>query len=111
MAELSSFQLETIIDFRPDVALLLNVTPDHLDRYDGMDDYFQAKMRIAMNQTADDCFIYNRDDERGARGRRPGQVPGPLLFNRDPTDADIYYRDGAVLSPRRRAQDARDRPD
>ena len=56
MAELSSFQLETITTSGPTRPLLLNVTPDHLDRYDGMEDYFRAKMRIAMNQSADDCF-------------------------------------------------------
>ncbi|HPL18435.1 MAG TPA: Mur ligase family protein, partial [Spirochaetota bacterium] len=54
VAELSSFQLETIIDFKPDVAALLNVTPDHLDRYDGMEAYLDAKMRIAMNQDGGD---------------------------------------------------------
>ncbi|MEM9920050.1 MAG: UDP-N-acetylmuramoyl-L-alanine--D-glutamate ligase [Bacteroidota bacterium] len=61
--ELSSFQLDGIRDFRPQIAMLLNVTPDHLDRYDyQFEKYLQSKFRILMNQTADDLFIYNADD-------------------------------------------------
>jgi UDP-N-acetylmuramoylalanine--D-glutamate ligase len=63
VAELSSFQLETIVDFRPTVAICLNVTPNHLDRYDSFTDYAAAKHRIFMNQTADDVAILNADDE------------------------------------------------
>ncbi|MGI4832789.1 MAG: UDP-N-acetylmuramoyl-L-alanine--D-glutamate ligase [Janthinobacterium lividum] len=62
--ELSSFQLDDIQDFRPWLALLLNITPDHLDRYDySLDKYAAAKLRIAANQALDDYFIYNADDE------------------------------------------------
>jgi len=61
--ELSSFQLDGIVDFRPDIAMLLNITPDHLDRYDyQMEKYIAAKFRIAMNQTAADVLLYNADD-------------------------------------------------
>lgn len=63
VAELSSFQLETIVDFRPTVAICLNVTPNHLDRYDSFTEYAAAKHRIFMNQTADDVAILNADDE------------------------------------------------
>jgi UDP-N-acetylmuramoylalanine--D-glutamate ligase len=63
VCELSSFQLETIVDFRPNVAICLNVTPNHLDRYDFFSDYAAAKHRIFMNQTADDVAILNADDE------------------------------------------------
>lgn len=63
VVELSSFQLETIVDLRPDVALCLNVTPNHLDRYDGFLDYAAAKHRIFMNQTSDDVALLNADDE------------------------------------------------
>lgn len=62
VAELSSFQLETIKDFRPNVAICLNVTPNHLDRYESFLDYALAKHRIFMNQTADDVAILNVDD-------------------------------------------------
>ena len=63
VCELSSFQLETIKDFRPNVALALNVTPNHMDRYDLFSDYAAAKHRMFMNQTADDVAILNADDE------------------------------------------------
>lgn len=63
VAELSSFQLETIVDLRPNVAICLNVTPNHLDRYDGFQDYAAAKHRLFMNQTADDVAILNADDD------------------------------------------------
>jgi UDP-N-acetylmuramoylalanine--D-glutamate ligase len=61
--ELSSFQLDDMYDFRANIAILLNITPDHLDRYDNcMQNYIDAKMRILRNQTEDDCFIYWKDD-------------------------------------------------
>jgi len=61
--ELSSFQLDNMYDFRANIAILLNITPDHLDRYDfKMQNYVDAKMRIIQNQTADDAFIYWNDD-------------------------------------------------
>ncbi len=61
--ELSSFQLDNMYDFKADVAVLLNITPDHLDRYDNnMQKYTDAKMRIIRNQTKDDFFIYWYDD-------------------------------------------------
>ena len=63
VAELSSFQLETIKDFRPNVGLCLNVTPNHMDRYDFFSDYAAAKHRLFMNQTAEDTAILNADDE------------------------------------------------
>jgi len=63
VVELSSFQLETIKDFHPNVALCLNVTPNHLDRYDFFSDYAAAKHRIFMNQTVDDVAVLNADDE------------------------------------------------
>lgn len=60
--ELSSFQLDGIVHFSPDIAILLNITPDHLDRYPNMDAYVASKMRIAMNQTKDQAFVYNAQD-------------------------------------------------
>jgi len=61
--ELSSFQLDNMYDFRANIAILLNITPDHLDRYGNcMQNYVDAKMRIVQNQTADDSFIYWNDD-------------------------------------------------
>ena len=63
VVELSSFQLETIEDFRPNVGICLNVTPNHLDRYESFQDYAEAKHRLFMNQTAEDVAILNADDE------------------------------------------------
>lgn len=64
IAEISSFQLDDIITFRPEVAVLLNITEDHLDRYQyKFESYVKSKFRIAMNQNENDYFIYNADDE------------------------------------------------
>lgn len=63
VAELSSFQLETIKHFRPSVAAVLNVTPNHMDRYESLTDYAAAKHRIFMNQEAGDLAILNAGDE------------------------------------------------
>ena len=61
--ELSSFQLDNMYAFKADVAVLLNITPDHLDRYDNrMQNYVDAKMRILQNQTEEDAFVYWQDD-------------------------------------------------
>ena len=61
--ELSSFQLDTIQSFKADVALLLNITPDHLDRYKDFNDYAQSKMRVFLNQTAEDKAVICADPE------------------------------------------------
>ncbi|WP_405200503.1 UDP-N-acetylmuramoyl-L-alanine--D-glutamate ligase [Christiangramia sp. LLG6405-1] len=61
--ELSSFQLDGIEDFKPHIAILTNITPDHLDRYDyKFENYIESKFRITKNQTAEDYFIYDADD-------------------------------------------------
>src|SRR2546423_4509689 len=75
VAELSSFQLETIKTFHPSIAVVLNVTPNHMDRYETFTDYAAAKHRIFMNQTAEDVAVLNADDptvsswETGLRAR------------------------------------------
>lgn len=62
--ELSSFQLDGIINYKPDIAVLLNISPDHLDRYNyDYNLYIDSKFRITMNQNEDDYFIYDEDDE------------------------------------------------
>ncbi|MBD0332237.1 MAG: UDP-N-acetylmuramoyl-L-alanine--D-glutamate ligase [Chitinophagaceae bacterium] len=64
VAEISSFQLDDVKAFRADVAVLLNITEDHLDRYDyNFENYIRSKFRITINQTSRDHFIYNMDDE------------------------------------------------
>jgi UDP-N-acetylmuramoylalanine--D-glutamate ligase len=75
VVELSSFQLETIKTFRPSIAVVLNVTPNHMDRYETFNDYAAAKHRIFMNQTPEDVAVLNADDpvvsswESGLRAR------------------------------------------
>lgn len=61
--EISSFQLDGILEFRPDIGIITNITPDHLDRYDyRFENYIASKFRIAMNQSASDSFLYDLDD-------------------------------------------------
>ena len=61
--EISSFQLDDIYDFRPDIAIITNITPDHLDRYDHkMENYVAAKFKITKNLRSEDCFIFDSDD-------------------------------------------------
>jgi UDP-N-acetylmuramoylalanine--D-glutamate ligase len=63
VAEISSFQLDDIVEFRPDIAILTNITEDHLDRYEyKFENYVRSKFRIVMNQRAEDYFIYCADD-------------------------------------------------
>ena len=61
--EISSFQLDNVYDFRPDIAIITNITPDHLDRYNyNMEEYVKAKFRITRNLRLEDCFIFDSDD-------------------------------------------------
>ena len=73
--EISSFMLDDMHEFKADIAVLLNITPDHLDRYDyKMSNYAASKMRIAQNQTADDYFIYCADDEETLKAMKSSKV-------------------------------------
>ena len=106
VVELSSFQLEGIVWFRPHVAVLLNITPDHLDRYPGMEAYAEAKARIFRNQTPEDSAVVNVDDpwvvvQSGHLASR--LVPVSL---RRRVRGGVYLRDGTLWS----ALDGPDRP-
>jgi len=92
VVEVSSFQLETIETFRPWVAALLNITPDHLDRYPSLDPYVAAKARIFENQGQEDYALLNLDDER-VRGYRDRTKARVLGFSR----MQPLTRDGAVV--------------
>lgn len=61
--ETSSFQLDNIRKFKPFISILLNVTPDHLDRYDSFEKYFESKLKITLNQNSSDHFVFNYDDD------------------------------------------------
>ena len=98
VVELSSFQLETIVDFHPSVAAVLNVTPNHLDRYESLMDYAAAKHNIFRNQTAADVAILNADDEivsSWARGLRPHVVPFSV---RRELDEGLFLRGDDLIS-------------
>lgn len=92
VVELSSYQLERCPTFRPDVAIITNITPDHLDRYDGdINRYAAVKFRISANQRADDILIYNADDPllRAHFAGKQGALPCTLLsFGMDETTGD-----------------------
>jgi UDP-N-acetylmuramoylalanine--D-glutamate ligase len=78
--ELSSFMLDDMFSFKTDIAVLLNITPDHLDRYDyKMDNYTASKLRITQNQTADDVFIYCADDAETIKGMKAHELKAQLL--------------------------------
>jgi len=98
VVEVSSFQLETIRTFRPRVAALLNVTPNHLDRYRGLEDYLAAKMRIFENQTADDLAVVNADDPLVLK--RTGSIRSRRVFiSRSPrTERGVYLNAGRVIA-------------
>jgi UDP-N-acetylmuramoylalanine--D-glutamate ligase len=100
VAEVSSFQLETIRAFKPRVAVLLNIEPDHLDRYHSMDEYAEAKYRIGANQSMTDWFVGNWDDPRiRALHWHHGDTrvqARQLWFSLDETEATMYVRDGML---------------
>ena len=98
VAEVSSFQLETIDTFQPRVAAVLNVTPDHLDRHGSFAAYLEAKVRIFRNQTPTDCAVLNADDPATAAlaGRTRAHV---LWFSRRTVLAHgVFLRDGWVVA-------------
>ena len=100
VAELSSFQLETIVHFRPAVAVLLNLAPDHLDRYPDVEPYYAAKARIFMNQTPADTAVLNADDPLVLE-RAKSLRAQPRLFSRTRTVGDGAYIRNGILMVRR----------
>ncbi|HEV2668232.1 MAG TPA: UDP-N-acetylmuramoyl-L-alanine--D-glutamate ligase, partial [Blastocatellia bacterium] len=94
--ELSSFQLEAVELMRLFVSVIINITPDHLDRYDSMDDYAAAKANVFRNQTADDFAVLNADDERVSK---MGSLTGArtIFFSRRrELDEGIFLRGPAL---------------
>src|SRR5499426_3872196 len=95
--ELSSFQLEAVERMRLFVSVIINITPDHMDRYDSMDDYAAAKANVFRNQTADDFAVLNADDERVSK---MGSLTGArtIFFSRRrELDEGIFLRAGSVV--------------
>jgi UDP-N-acetylmuramoylalanine--D-glutamate ligase len=97
VAEVSSFQLESIRSFKPKISAIINISPDHLDRYFSMDEYAEAKFRIFANQNAGDTFVGNLDDERiGTLAEGEGAVRvkcRALWYSREPhRNSTLYLR-------------------
>ena len=92
-AEISSFQLESIKEFHPEVTAILNVTPDHLDRHGNFENYLMCKLRIAENQTEDETCVVNYDDEH-LRWYAPQLTPDILFFSRQHKLNEGIYLDG-----------------
>ena len=93
--ELSSFQLDNMYDFKADIAVLMNITPDHLDRYDfNMQNYVDSKMRIVRNQTDQDAFVFWNDDPIVSEELRKYNIKARLCpFSEFKSDSVIGYVD------------------
>ncbi len=93
--ELSSFQLDGIVNYRPDIAILTNISPDHLDRYDyKYEKYIDSKFRITMNQTEEDFFIYDADDEAIENWFKQNKTNAQLI----PFSLTKTFKKGAYLN-------------
>lgn len=95
VAEVSSFQLETIMDFRPDVSAILNITPDHLNRHKTMECYIAVKESITMNQKKEDTCVLNYDDPILREfGQKEDLLPKVIFFSSREELKDGYFLDG-----------------
>jgi UDP-N-acetylmuramoylalanine--D-glutamate ligase len=99
VVEASSYQLDRIVDFRPDVALLLNITPDHLSYHGTFEQYCQAKYKITLNQNEKNVLILNADNEPSlaAAAHSRAQI---LHFGVHPLQQGLYVSSGKLLIPR-----------
>lgn len=97
--ELSSFQLDNMYDFKADIAILMNITPDHLDRYDHeMQNYIDAKFRIIRNQTVADAFIFWQDDSIIKKELTKRQINATVYpFAVTKKDGTVAYVDGTMM--------------
>ncbi len=94
--ELSSFQLELIESFRPDISVLLNLTPDHLDRHKSMQAYAAAKARIFENQTQNDFAVMNADDHASLPYRPTGRPPVYWFSSKTDVASGAFVRSGKI---------------
>lgn len=99
VAEISSFQLETVIDFHPNVSAVLNLTPDHLNRHYTFENYGNVKFSITKNQTMDDVAVFNYDDENTrAMGEKAKDHCRVVYFSRlDKPAGGVYVKDGEIV--------------
>lgn len=99
VAEISSFQLETVIDFHPNVSAILNLTPDHLNRHYTFENYGNVKFSITKNQTMDDVTVLNYDDEHTrAMGEKAKDHCHVVYFSRlEKPAGGVYLEDGDII--------------
>lgn len=97
VAEMSSFQLETIVTFRPDVSAILNYTPDHLNRHHTMEAYIEAKENIARNQTENDYCILNYEDEIMRKFSEKLKCQVLFFSSQHKLEKGIYLEDGKII--------------
>ena len=99
VAEISSFQLETVIDFHPNVSAILNLTPDHLNRHYTFENYGNVKFSITKNQTMDDVTVLNYDDEHTrAMGEKAKDHCHVVYFSRlEKPAGGVYVEDGDII--------------
>ena len=97
VAELSSFQLEGTLEFRPKVSAILNITPDHIDRHGTMEAYREAKARIFANQGLDDAVVLNADDPETYGLRHRPTCPVYLFSRKREVERGAFVRDGFVI--------------
>ena len=94
--EVSSFQLETIHDFKPDISMFLNFTPDHLDRHKNKEEYWKAKRKIFSNQTIDDFALINYDDNRVKEAARNCNAEKYNISLKKEINQGIYLKEGGL---------------
>ena len=96
VAEISSFQLETIVQFKPNVSAILNITPDHLNRHHTMENYINAKKEIVRNQDANDTCILNYEDEVLRKFGKEVKCNVLYFSSKTILESGLYYNDGAI---------------
>ncbi len=96
VAEISSFQLETIHEFHPEVSAVLNITPDHLNRHHTMENYATCKMKIAMNQTYEEICVLNHEDEYLPKLAKTLTCKPFFFSSKQVLEEGIYYQDGGI---------------
>lgn len=98
VSELSSFQLESIVDFKPRVAAILNITPDHLNRHKTMENYIEAKSNIFKNQDGLDFTIFNYDCKISRNLASKTNANIIFFSHNEEIEAGVYVKDGKIIS-------------
>jgi UDP-N-acetylmuramoylalanine--D-glutamate ligase len=95
--EVSSFQMETVYTFHPQIAVILNITPDHLDRHGTFENYVAAKERIFMNQTSEDALVLNADDDVASRAAVRAKAPVYWFSRTRVVRQGSFVHEGAIV--------------